>query len=123
MIEMIDPNPNDAGSAIVKGGAKAVKQAHGAYQVMFESGKRYFGKGGGTDRAMSSAKRVATENNDKVKSVCFRQCANEREAFKEEARLLDRDGGPGSPTNYNKSKSPGTRMNEEDARKRQQQNP
>ncbi len=54
-----------------------------------------------------SALEKATQYNDPAKSKDWTSALNDREAFKDEYIRLKNDGGPGSPTNYNKIESPG----------------
>jgi RHS repeat-associated protein len=86
----------------------------GTYTVDFQSGIKYHGKGD-SERAVDSAKRVAKENGDVPGGVSFKPAANSREAFKEEARRIAKDGGPGVD-NYNKINSPGKKYLEEDGK-------
>jgi len=80
----------------------------GSYTVTFESNKRYHGKGP-ESRANDSAKRVGTEHDDPAKKVRWKPAANDKEAFKAEARRIRADGGIENPENYNKINSPGER--------------
>jgi RHS repeat-associated protein len=85
----------------------------GSYTNQHESGKTYSGKG---DRARSQAsgERVAGENDDPHVATDWTEADGPREAFKQESRRIDANGGVDSPFNYNKIESPGRRYRIED---------
>jgi hypothetical protein len=85
----------------------------GSYTNTHESGRKYHGKGD-ESRMNKSAKRVAKEKSDPVKSQDFTKAKNSREGFKQESKRLENDGGAKSNTNYNKRDSPGTKYREQD---------
>lgn len=88
----------------------------GSYTNKHESGKSYHGKGG-EDRANQSAKRVGKENGDPSKKTEWKSSKNNREAFKDEAKRIKKDGGVENPNNYNKVNSPGKKYLEQDKKK------
>jgi RHS repeat-associated protein len=85
----------------------------GSYTNVHESGKKYHGKGDAA-RAKESAKRVENQSGDPHVTTDHAPSSSHREAFKEEQRRLERDGGPKNPDNYNKINSPGKKYQEED---------
>jgi hypothetical protein len=95
--------------------AKDVKKATGSYTIIFENGKKYHGKGP-ESRMNKSANDKATKDNP-VKSKDWTPADNDREAFKQESRRLEDDGGHRSNTNYNKRDSPGTKYRKQDGDK------
>jgi RHS repeat-associated protein len=110
VVEMLDPNP-DMDSAVTAGGANAFRNAKGSYELIFESGKKYFGKGGGVERAMSSARRLFKETEDRIVGINFRQAASDTEAFVDEAKRIRANTSQVSPASvYNKRASPGEKI-------------
>ncbi len=99
-----------------KFGKKGV-EGYGSYTIVFESGKKYHGKGKGIDRAIKSAKEKFEKFGDKVKSIDWTPSKNEREAFKDEATRIRLDGGKKNPNNYNEINSPGEKMLKADEKK------
>ena len=89
------------------------KDQTGSYTNNHVSGKRYHGKGG-KKRADKSADEKAEQYNDPLESQDWTPAKNDREAFKDEARRLIKDGNNKSPDNYNKRKSPGEKYLKED---------
>ncbi|MGB6228967.1 MAG: polymorphic toxin-type HINT domain-containing protein, partial [Litorimonas sp.] len=85
----------------------------GSYTNFHASGKTYDGKGN-SDRAASSGRRVAAQNDDPLVRSETRIASTDRESFKQESRSLDSNGGPQSDSNYNKIESPGKRYRRED---------
>jgi RHS repeat-associated protein len=85
----------------------------GSYQIKFKSGKTYDGKGPAS-RMEVSAKERSAANNDPVVSKVWTPAANRRDAFKQESRNMDANGGPGSPNNYNEIESPGKKYRVQD---------
>jgi hypothetical protein len=81
---------------------------------LHKSGTRYHGKGG-EGRMRESAAEKAKEHGDPVVSSKHTPTGNQREAFKEEARRIEADGGPGQG-NYNRINSPGTKLLDKDGR-------
>ncbi|MEN9470396.1 MAG: hypothetical protein RL630_2129 [Verrucomicrobiota bacterium] len=59
---------------------------------------------------LPSAKEKEIEYNDPVVDKDFKPAANDREAFKDEARRIRADGGVENPNNYNKINSPGEKL-------------
>ena len=85
----------------------------GSYTNTHESGKTYSGKG---DRARSQAsgKRVEKQTGDKHTATDWTPSPNERQAFKDESRRIDSNGGANSTGNHNKIESPGKKYRKED---------
>jgi len=104
----IDNLTNDKGRV----NASSNKQ-EGSYTNTHESGKKYHGKGDET-RAQKSATEKAKANNDPVKKTDWKPSANSRQAYKDESRRLQQDGGHRNPNNYNKRDSPGTKYRKQD---------
>lgn len=94
-------------------GAKAEKET-GSYTNTHESGRTYSGKGN-QKRAAASARRVSRENNDPHTETDYSPAQNDREAFKQEDRRIEKNGGVENPGNYNKINSPGRKYNLQDA--------
>ena len=88
----------------------------GSYTNTHVSEKTYSGKGPEA-RAKTSANRVAKDNNDPHKSTDWTPSKNTREAFKDEDKRIEKNGGAGSSKNYNKINSPGKKYNEQDNKK------
>jgi RHS repeat-associated protein len=123
----IPANVASAG-AIVHGGSTAINgivhlaknasesSEKGSYTNTHESGKVYHGKG---DRARSQTSARATEKKtgDKHTATEFKPSPSDREAFKDESRRIEADGGAKSNTNYNKIDSPGTKYRKQDGSK------
>ncbi|MEL7492043.1 MAG: RHS repeat-associated core domain-containing protein [Pseudomonadota bacterium] len=89
------------------------KDEVGSYTNTHESGKKYHGKGTRA-RSQQSGRREARNNDDPHTSTEFRGSRNDREAYKDESRRMDRDGGSRSDSNYNRRESPGRRYRDED---------
>jgi RHS repeat-associated protein len=85
----------------------------GSYTNTHLSGKKYHGKGN-EKRMNQSARRNAREYNDPVVKQEYQPAKNSREAFKDEARRIKRDGGIDNPNNYNKRNSPGKKYLKQD---------
>lgn len=85
----------------------------GSYTNTHESGKKYHGKGTRA-RSQQSGRRVERETGDRHTSTEFTGARSDREAFKDESKRIEGDGGPGSDSNYNRRESPGRRYREED---------
>ena len=85
----------------------------GSYTLLFGSGKRYHGKGP-RKRSEASGKRVARENKDTHVATDWTVAKDRRDAYKQESRRLDADGGPGDPNNYNRIEQPGKKYRRED---------
>ncbi len=85
----------------------------GSYTNTHASGKKYHGKGDKA-RSQASGRREAAANNDPHVATDWTPAKNDREAFKQESRRIDADGGASSPTNYNRIESPGKKMRLED---------
>ena len=78
----------------------------GSYTNTHESGKKYHGKGS-EQRAQQSAKEKEKTYNDPAKNTDWKPAKNDKEAFKDEAKRIRKDGGVENPNNYNKRNSPG----------------
>ena len=85
----------------------------GSYTNYHQSGITYHGKGSRV-RSQESGRRVAQEQNDPHVATDWTTAPDGREAFKDEARRIESDGGVDSTTNYNKINSPGKKYIEED---------
>ncbi|MDY6976666.1 MAG: RHS repeat-associated core domain-containing protein [Pseudomonadota bacterium] len=85
----------------------------GSYTNTHESGKTYHGKGS-RKRSQQSGRRKARQHNDPHVATDWTSSANDREAFKDESKRLDEDGGAESDSNYNEVESPGKKYREED---------
>jgi RHS repeat-associated protein len=85
----------------------------GSYTNTHASGKTYTGKGS-PDRSQASGRRVERETGDTHTATDWKPSNSTRDAFKDESRRIDKNGGPGSDKNYNKIKSPGTRYRKQD---------
>ena len=66
------------------------------------------------DRLQQSGRRQARANDDPHTATDWTPAENTREAFKQESRRLDGQGGVESPSNYNEVESPGKRFRIED---------
>jgi len=99
-------------SASAAGSGGAAKKSVGTYTVEYKTGNVYHGKGP-PERAVQSAKRVATQEKDVPTGISYVPAEGDRRALKEEARRIGADGGPGKG-NYNRIESPGKRMLEEE---------
>ena len=64
--------------------------------------------------AAQSGKEKAEMYDDPLVSTDRTSAENDREAFKDESRRLDADGGHKSDTNYNKRNSPGKKYRLQD---------
>ena len=83
----------------------------GYYEIEFESGKKYHGVGD-EKRMMQSANQKSLEYSDPIKSPNYTKTANRAEAYKLEAKGIDKSGGrmrDGGNT-YNKINSPGKKL-------------
>ena len=85
----------------------------GSYTNTHASGKTYVGKGS-RKRSQISGRREANRNNDPHVATDWTAAKNTREAFKQESRRLDAQGGPKSPTNYNRIEQPGKKYRKQD---------
>ena len=91
--------------------AQTKSESTGSYVIVFESGKTYCGKGG-QSRAAKSAVRESVLNNDLPILINWKSAINHREAFKDEYKNIEDNGGPqnnllGDHFNYNRIQSPG----------------
>ncbi len=107
-----------AGAAVkglkaTRAGSKVDMMQTGSYTNTHASGKTYSGKGSRA-RSQKSGRRVAKENNDPHTATDWTPAKDSREAFKQESRRLDANGGPDSPTNYNKIEQPGKKYRRQD---------
>jgi hypothetical protein len=83
----------------------------GAYEIEFESGKTYGGKGS-EDRMLDSVRRLEDLHGDKAAKATHYPTATERDAFILEDIIIERNGGlqsEGNPNTYNQINSPGRR--------------
>ena len=112
-VGMINPVPG-TGSAM-KAAAKAEKVV-GSYTVKLENGMKYHGKGT-EERMAQSIKRLEKDFGPVDKNASdFKRSANNREAFKDEARRIRQDGGIGKgiERNHNQRNSPGEKYLRQD---------
>ena len=83
---------SDGEKAVYKAADKAndIRKATGSYEIIFESGKNYVGKGG-FGRSIASAVGHATKFIDPVVSIEWRRAANTQQAFLDEyMRMIKR---------------------------------
>jgi Novel toxin 10 len=92
--------------------AKGAKQT-GSYTIEFNDGMKYHGKGDEA-RMLKSIKEKSKLNESGLKGKDHTTAANNREAFKQEARRIEADDGVGNPKNYNKINSPGVKYRLQD---------
>ncbi|QDU90907.1 hypothetical protein Pla175_43200 [Pirellulimonas nuda] len=85
----------------------------GSYTNTHASGSTYSGKGT-RDRSQQSGRRIAGQYGDQHIATDFSPAENVREAFKQESRRIDAQGGVLDPSNYNQIESPGRRFRIED---------
>ena len=101
----------------VSAGPSALQKSNpnqtGSYTNLHASGKTYVGKGS-RKRSQVSGRREAKRNNDPHVATDWTPARNNREAFKQESRRLDAEGGPGSPQNYNRIEQPGKKYRFQD---------
>ena len=104
-----------SGQAFGKSGTVAVSGSGitGSYLNTHESGKTYDGKGP-PSRSRDSGRDIARRTGDRHVATHYTPAQNAREAFKNESRSLEKNGGPNSPNNYNKIDSPGTKYRKQD---------
>ncbi|PAU77002.1 hypothetical protein CK501_15665 [Halovibrio salipaludis] len=97
-----------------EGVARKVDLDHpGSYTNIHASGKTYVGKGS-RKRSQASGRREANRNNDPHVATDWTPANSSREAYKQESRRLDAEGGPNSSTNYNRIEQPGKRYRQQD---------
>ena len=92
------------------------KQETGSYTNIHASGKTYSGKGG-RGRSQASGKRVEKQTGDKHTTTDWKPSANDREAYKDESRRIDANGGAASSSTHNQIESPGKKYRKEDGSK------
>lgn len=102
-----------ATASTVKAAVTQAAKQTGSYTNRHASGRAYHGKGTRA-RSQESGRRVEKKSGDKHTSTDWSPAKNSREAFKDESKRLDGDGGPKSESNYNEVESPGKRMRKED---------
>lgn len=81
----------------------------GSYTIVFESGKKYHGKGS-ISRMLQSAKEKFKKYGDKAVGFQWSRAANNRQAFIDEHFRILFDGGIDNPMNYNRINSPGKKF-------------
>ena len=91
--------------------ASDIKKATGSYEIIYESGKNYVGKGG-FDRAIKSAEIHSMDNTgtivDKVVDIRWRSAPDKNSAFISEYLMQKKNGvGLSNELTYNKIWSPG----------------
>ena len=92
--------------------AKASKQT-GSYTIEFMDGMKYHGKGDAA-RMEQSIKEKSKLNDSGLKNKDHTTATDDREAFKQGAGRIKKDGGVGNDMNYNKINSPGKKYREQD---------
>jgi hypothetical protein len=85
----------------------------GSYTNTHASGKTYSGKGS-RERSQASGRRVEKQTGDKHTATDWTPSANKREAFKDESRRVDANGGANSSSNHNQKESPGKNYRKQD---------
>ncbi|QZA80072.1 Hint domain-containing protein [Deefgea piscis] len=93
--------------------SKGCKKNFGSYELLFASGKKYFGKGS-FERMQQSVKDKLKKYGDEVVDWSHKPANSNRQALKDEAKNLRDHGGPANPNNYNKINSPGEKMGKQD---------
>ena len=91
--------------------ASDIRKATGSYEIIYESGKNYVGKGG-FKRAIKSAETHSMDKAgnvvDKVTAIRWRSAPNKKSAFISEYFMQMKNGvGINNPSTYNKIWSPG----------------
>jgi RHS repeat-associated protein len=104
---------NGQGASPALGATPINRKQVGSYTNTHESGKTYSGKGNRA-RSQKSGRRIARTHSDPHVATDFTEAANDREAFKQESRRIDANGGIDSPSNYNITESPGRNFRIED---------
>ena len=84
----------------------------GSYTNTHASGKTYVDKGS-RQRSQKSGRREARRNDDPHVATDWTPADNNREAFKQESRRLDAEGGPSSSSNYNRIEQPGKKYRQQ----------
>ena len=69
---------------------------------------------GPKSRMEQSAKQQSKTHDNPVKSKEWKEAKNDREAFKDESKRIENDGGHKSSNNYNKKASPGDKYRKQD---------
>ena len=111
---IVDDTPSSPKNNDVDTPAKQADDVEvGSYTNTHKSGKKYHGKGT-EKRASESATEKAKKYDDPVENTDWTPSKNDREAFKEESRRLENDGGHRNEDNYNKRASPGTNYRKQD---------
>ena len=85
----------------------------GSYTNTHASGATYSGKGTQA-RSQQSGRKQARAHDDPHVATDFTPAENAREAFKQESRRIDANGGVRDPSNFNQIESPGRRFRIED---------
>ncbi len=109
--------PEKAREAFDKSNRNRNKEETGSYTNTHESSKTYVGKGS-KQRSQDSGKNIAKRHDDPHRSTEHTPAENNREAFMQESRRLDDEGGPGSNSNYNRIESPGKKFRAQDGEAR-----
>lgn len=82
-----------------------IKKFTGSYEILFESGKNYTGKGGLYRSTVSAKFRSITNKNDRVLSISWTPSSTDEKAFISEYWLMKKRGVRNNST-YNRSWSP-----------------
>lgn len=96
------------------GVSSGIRTFTGSYEIVYESGMTYVGKGG-FYRSTRSAKRYVDKYGDVVSSITWTPASNSVAAFIDEFTSMLKYGGPnnneiGNIMSYNKIWSPGRKM-------------
>nr|WP_294947388.1 DUF6443 domain-containing protein [uncultured Mucilaginibacter sp.] len=89
---------------------------YGSYTIKFKNGKRYHGKGP-YSRALESARRLAIDHETSFEplfDIDWKPADSDAQAFRDEAKRLEADGGKNNPNNYNEIDSPGSHKHKQD---------
>ena len=89
------------------------KKKTGSYTNTHKSGKKYHGKGD-DKRAAKSGKEKAEEYDDPLEDTDWTESDSTRDAFKDEDKRIQEDGGIDNDNNYNKINSPGKKYRQQD---------
>ena len=77
---------------------------------------KYHGKGP-KGKMEQSAKKQSKKHDNPVKSKDWKEADNDREAFKDESKRIENDGGHKSPNNFDERRSPGDKYRKQDEKK------
>ncbi|MFG6490597.1 RHS repeat domain-containing protein, partial [Roseateles sp. BYS78W] len=98
-------NPVPGTRAAVQQLRREFKPRVGSYTITFNNGMKYHGKG--PESRMEKSAALKSEKNGGVKDKEWKPSENDREAFKDEHKRIEADGGVQNPNNLNQINSPG----------------